>query len=76
MNIRSIKKRNDLRLKRSAGRGWSVAAIALPIFLNQLNEYRDWLNQELVKAFSMSFLETTDPETLAGFKKIYGLGQP
>jgi hypothetical protein len=76
MNIRSIKKRNQLRLKRSVGRSWSSAAIAIPIFLNHLNEYRDWLNQELVKAFSMSFLETADPETLASFKKIYGLGQP
>jgi hypothetical protein len=59
MNIRSIKRRNDLKLKRSAGRGWSAAALALPVFYSAINEYRDFVAKQLIAAFGLTSQAST-----------------
>lgn len=71
MNLRSIKKRNQPRLKRSAGRGWSLAAMALPVYLTHIKEYNDWFNAQLCKAFGRCFIESAPgPDVLAHFEKL------
>lgn len=53
MNIRSIKRRNALRLKRSVGRGWSAAAVALPAYFDTIHKYNEWFNKVLRHAFGL-----------------------
>jgi hypothetical protein len=73
MNVRSIKRRNLTRLKRSVGRGWSAAAVAISAFNHAVKAYNEWFNALLAKEFGLSrFFLSSAPDTpsVSNFAKL------
>jgi hypothetical protein len=73
MNIRSIKRRNLTRLKRSVGRGWWAAAVATPAFTQAVKAYNEWFNALFAKEFGLSWLflsSAPDTTSVSNFAKL------